>query len=216
MPDILTQIQAHLEEFNSSNESAFSIDSIRIDFSKQHKLNELNEIGQWVKIGKHSNILHKLKKRLHDEELTSAHRLEGQNVYYYNLQDPPKYRRARMVIFGITQYHKEPTPQSIVTRILQTLKDISNVDICFDTSRPPNIENLAKYFSLSHYKSSTYINAPLIPMVERIIFYDKAIKNNLSTPLWRMEALVTIPNWKVLALPLHELQEVTALAWSKQ
>lgn len=216
MLDILHEIQAHLKEFNASNESAFSIDSIRIDFSKQHKLDELQEIGKWVKIGKHSNILHKLKKRLHDEELTSAHRLEGEDVYYYNLQDPPKYRRARMVIFALAQYHKEPTHHSIVTRILQTLKDISNIDICFDTSRPPNLENLARHFKLSHYKSSTYINKPLIPMVERIIFYDKAIKNNLSAPLWRMEALITIPNWKLLAMPLQELKEITAIAWSKQ
>ena len=216
MPNILAQIQSYINDFNQSEETEFSIDSIRIDFSKQHKLKELKELGRWIKIGKHSNILHKLKRRLCNEGLTSAHRLKGQDVYYYNLQDPPKYRRARMVIFGLSQYHKEPTPKSLIVQILQTLKDVSNIDICIDINKPPNIECLAKHFVLSHYKTSTYINKPLIPMIERVIFYDKAKKNGLSSPLWRMEALVVIPNLRLMALPLYELREIAALAWSKQ
>lgn len=216
MPDVLQELNAFVEEFNALNKSGFAIDSIRIDFNKQHKLEKLQKIGRWEKIGKHSNILHKLKKRLHNEELTSAYRLEGMDVYFYNLQDPPKYRRARMVVFGLSQYHKEPIPDSIVKRVLNILKDVTNIDICFDTDRPPNLDRLAHYFSLHHYKGSSYINAPLIPMVERIVFYDKRIKNALGFPLWRMEATVTIPNWKVLAIPLLELQEIAGLAYGKQ
>ncbi len=216
MPDILHELQAFIEEFNTLNNSGFAIDSIRIDFSKQYKLSKLNEIGRWEKIGKHSPILNKLKKRLHGEELTSAHRLEGMDVYYYNLQDRPQYLRARMVIFGLKQYHKEPTPKGIVKRVLLILKDVTNIDVCIDFDRPPNIDRVAQCFTLDHYKSSTYINSPFITMVERIVFYDKALKNGLPAPLWRMEATVTIPNWKVLAIPLRELQEVAAIAWGKQ
>ncbi len=216
MVDILDQIQGFIEEFNSSNNCTFSIDTIRIDFDKQHKLDDLKKMGEWERIENHSNILHKLKKRLHGEELTSAHRLKGYDVYYYNLQDPPKYRRARMVIFGLSQYHRSPTPQSIVKQVLQVLKDVSNIDICYDLNKAPNIERIAKHFTTHHYQTSTYVNDPLILMVARIIFYDKALKNNLNMPLWRMEALVTIPNWRVLALPLNELKDITALAWSRQ
>lgn len=215
MPAILEELNAFIKEYNSSNETGFAIDSIRIDFSKQHKLEELQKIGQWKKIGKHSNILHKLIKRLHGEEFTSAHRLTGHDIYYYSLQDPPKYRRARMVIFGLSQYHKAPTPESIVKRVLHVLKDVTNIDVCIDFDRPPNLETLGQYFTLSHYQTSTFINRPLLPMVERIIFYDKQLKNALSTPLWRMEAMVTVPNWKVLALPLRELNEVAAIAWGQ-
>jgi len=213
MCDILQGIQTFIKEFNDQNKSSFSIDSIRIDFSKQHKLEELHKIGQWEKLGKNSNILHKLKKRLHGEELTSVHRLKGMDVYYYNLQDPPKYRHARMVIFGLSQYHKALTPNSIVKHVLQVLKAVTNIDVCIDFDRPPQLSNIEQSFIVDHYKSSTYVNMPLIPMVERIIFYDKALKNNLATPLWRMEATVTIPNWKELAIPLHELREVVMIAW---
>lgn len=216
MNDILNELQTLIEEFNSSNKSGFAIDTIRIDFSKEYKLEALKEIGQWVKIGKHSNILHKLKKRLHDAELTSAHRLKGYDVYYYNLQDPPKYRRARMVIFGMSQYHKDPTPESIIRRVLRILKEVTNIDVCIDFDRPPDLGKVGRYFTLRPYKGSIYINTPFIPMVERIIFYDKALKNGLSTPLWRMEAIVLIPNWKDLVLPLFELKEVTTLAWGNR
>ena len=216
MPDILQELNAFIEEYNGSNKTGFAIDSIRIDFSKEHKLEELNKIGRWEKIGKHSNILHKLKKRLHDDELTSAHRLESMDVYYFNIQDPPKYRRARMVIFGMKQYHKETTPESIIRRVLRILKDVTNIDVCIDFDKPPKLEQVGQYFTLKPYKDSTYINAPLIPMIERIIFYDKALKNGLHSPLWRMEATVTIPNWRVLAIPLRELQEVAAIAWGQR
>ena len=216
MNNILDQLQAFIEEFNKLNKTGFAIDSIRIDFSKEHKLEELKKIGRWEKIGKNSPLLSKLKKRLHGEVLTSVRRLAGHDVYYYSLQDPPKYRRARMVIFGLKQYHKEPTAEGIVRSVLRILKDVTNVDICFDTDRPPNLDRVAHYFALHHYKGSSYINAPLIPMVERIVFYDKRIKNALGFPLWRMEATVTVPNWKVLAIPLLELQEIAGLAYGKQ
>lgn len=216
MNNPLTHLQAFIEEFNKLNKSAFAIDSIRIDFSKEHKLEELKKIGRWEKIGKNSPLLSKLKKRLNGEELTSAHRLEGMDVYYYNLQDPPKYRRARMVIFGLSQYHKETTPESIVRRVLHILKDVTNIDVCIDFDTPPNLDRVARHFSLTHYKSSAYIDSPLITMVERIVFYDKALKNVLGFPLWRMEATVTVPNWKVLALPLLELQDIAKTAWGKQ
>ena len=216
MQDILEEIKDVIYYFNESTDMTFLIDSIRIDFDKQHKLTKLKEIGEWEKIGKHSNILHKLKKRLRNEELTSAHRLKGYDVYYYSLQDPPKYRRARMVIFGLSQYHRAPVPQSITKQVLQTLKDVSNIDVCIDFDKPPNLAQLAKLFNLYHYKTSTYINNPLIAMVERIIFYDKALKNSLECPMWRMEALVIIPSRKVLALPLNELTEIATLAWGRE
>ena len=38
------------------------IDSIRVEFSKQHKKKELDELGEWKKLKKNSNILFKLKK----------------------------------------------------------------------------------------------------------------------------------------------------------
>ena len=59
---------------NLNNDEDFAIDSIRIDFSKQHKKENLEQLGNWKKINKNDKkIMNKLKKRLTDDEVTSAY-----------------------------------------------------------------------------------------------------------------------------------------------
>ena len=213
----LQEIQDFINEFNTNNDENFIIDSIRINFSKQHKKDKLEELGNWQRLQKNSNILHKLKKRLLDNEITSVMRLENHNIYYYNSnKDKPKYRTATMVIFGLKQYHKDPPPQQIVNKIISILKNITNIDLCLDLQYKPNIELLKKYYYLKQfitknglYTDTYYINDTRVLMIEKITIYNKAIKNGLKCILWRIEATISIPNIKVLALPLHELKQIT-------
>ena len=215
--NVLQEIQDFINEFNTNNDENFIIDSIRINFSKQHKKDKLEELGNWQRLQKNSNILHKLKKRLLDNEITSVMRLENHNIYYYNSnKDKPKYRTATMVIFGLKQYHKDPPPQQIVDKIISILKNITNIDLCLDLQYKPNIELLKKYYYLKQfitknglYTDTYYINDTRVLMIEKITIYNKAIKNGLKCILWRIEATISIPNIKVLALPLHELKQIT-------
>lgn len=215
--NVLQEIQDFINEFNTNNDENFIIDSIRINFSKQHKKDKLEELGNWQRLQKNSNILHKLKKRLLDNEITSVMRLENHNIYYYNSnKDKPKYRTATMVIFGLKQYHKDPPPQQIVNKIISILKNITNIDLCLDLQYKPNIELLKKYYYLKQfitknglYTDTYYINDTRVLMIEKITIYNKAIKNGLKCILWRIEATISIPNIKVLALPLHELKQIT-------
>lgn len=213
--DILREVKEFIREFNEANNVNFKIDSIRIDFSKEYKLPALNKMGEWVKIGGNSPLIGRLRKRLDYNQITTAYRLKSHDIYYFNFQDAPKYRKARLVIFGLAQYHKTPTPSHIVKRILDILKDVREIDICLDMPTQPNFLELANLFELKLFKTSCYINNTHIPMINRILFYDKALKNNLSSPLWRMEAVITIPNWKILALPLSELTDISKLVWSR-
>lgn len=216
----LQEIENFINEFNQNNKEDFSIDSIRIEFSKQHKKDKLDELGNWKKINKNDKtIMDKLMKRLTVNEVTSVMRLEKYNIYYYNSnKDKPKYRTATMVIFGLKQYHKAPPPHHIVSKILSILKDVTNIDICLDIPYKPNIELLKKSFTLSScFKNGVltdtgYINNPNLSMIERIVIYDKAFKNGLDGVLWRIEALVSIPNIKLLALPLQEFKSITDIA----
>ena len=224
--NVLQEIENFINEFNSNNDEDFAIDTIRIDFSKQHKKENLEQLGSWKKINKNDKkIMAKLKKRLTLDEVTSAYQLENYNIYYYNSnKDKPKYRIATMVIFGMKQYHKSPPPQNIVTRILSILKNITNIDLCFDMKQKPNIELLKNYFDLKRYfdkniKAFTdtyYINDTNILMMDKITIYNKAIKNNLEGILWRIEATISIPNIKVLALPLFEFKQITDLTKGNQ
>ncbi|PHS57420.1 MAG: hypothetical protein COB17_06450 [Sulfurimonas sp.] len=219
MSDILSDIEDFINNFNSNNDTDFAIDTIRVKFSKQHKLDSLKELGKWSKLKKNSNILNKLKRRLNDDEVTSVYRLETHDIYYYNMQEPPKYRNAMMVIFGIKQYHQAPPPKQLITKILSTLKNISNIDICFDVGIKPNLNKLKDIFDLTQYISKDgiftdtyYINKTDIPMLKKITIYNKAFKNNLGFDLWRFEAKISIPNYRYLALPLNEFKSITDIA----
>lgn len=223
--NILQELENFINEFNLNNDEDFAIDSIRIQFQKQHKLEKLQSIGMWKKINaKDKRIMDKLKKRLTDDEVTTAYQFERENIYYYNSSTPPKYNKATLVIFGMKQYHKSPPPYNLIDTLLNILtfgtSSVNmNIDICSDTATAPNIEALKRFFNLTRcileggvVTDTHYINRPEINMIEKIIIYDKAFKNSLDGILWRIEAKVLIPNIRLLSLPLHELKEVTDIA----
>lgn len=218
--NILKELEDFIQDFNSQNDEDFNIDSIRVEFQKQHKLKPLKNIGEWKKLKKNSPLLPKLKKRLLSDEVTSAYRYGNENIYYYNSNaDAPKYRKAALVIFGMKQYHKDPPPRDIISKILQIIKNVSSVDICIDLPYKPNIKTIKKYFKTTSYiarngkpTGTVYINNTGIPMLDTIVFYNKAFKNGLQGTLWRIEATISIPNFKALMLPLYEFKQITDIA----
>ena len=220
--NILAEIQNLINEFNKTNKENLEIDSVRSKFNKRYKLQQLEKLGNWKKINKNDRtIMDKLKKRLDADEVTSAYQLENYNVYYYNSnKDAPRYRTAIMVIFGLKQYHKDPPPQHIVSKIISILKNISSIDICKDLPIKPNLQQLQQHFYLKRYfdkriKAYTdtyYINETDVLMLDKICIYNKAFKNGLIGILFRMEGTFSIPNIKYLALPLYEFKQITNLA----
>ena len=77
----LQELENFINEFNLNNDEDFAIDTIRIDFSKQHKKENLEQLGNWKKINKNDKkIMNKLKKGLTDDEVTSAYQLENLNI----------------------------------------------------------------------------------------------------------------------------------------
>ena len=94
--NILSDLEAFINEFNTSNNIDFCTDTIRIEFNKQFKLKKLEELGKWSKVEKNSALLSKLKKRLQENKITSAWRLGNENIYYYNMQDFPKIQKGNL------------------------------------------------------------------------------------------------------------------------
>lgn len=219
--DILAEIEDYINTYNISHSSDFMIDTLRVEFSKQHKLDKLKRVGKWHKLKKNSHILHKLKKRLAKDEVTSAYQLESYNIYFYNKSvDKPKYRRAELVIFGLSQYHKEPPPRSLISELLTILKSASSVDICYDMHSKPDYEALSLHYELTPYISkdgvitdTRYINEIYEPLIETICIYNKSYKNNLNFEVWRIEAKVLVYNPKSLYLPLDELKTIIDKAY---
>lgn len=221
--NILSELEEFINEFNQNNDEDFAIDTIRIEYQKQHKKAKLDDLGAWKKINANDRkIVAKLKKRLTADEITTAYQLENYNIYYYNSSTPPKYNKATMVIFAMKQYHKEPPPHHLIDALLNILvfgtsKVSINLDVCKDILHRPNIAGLKKLFILDRYivpkskmpTDTYYINNPQIAMIEKIVIYDKGFKNSLGYMLHRIEAKIIIPNMRLLAIPLHELKEVT-------
>jgi len=213
---VLEELENFISEFNQNNNVDFAIDSIRVEFSKQYKLEPLQELGKWKKLTKNNNILSKLKRRLTADEVTSVWRLEKHNIYYYNKRDETKkYRKAIMVIFGLKQYDQEPPPKTLVQKILNILKDVSNIDLCLDVPYQPDLEKFKKNYILDPYitpkgvKTDThYINNPRIMGMEKVTIYNKGFKNSLNRILWRFEAKILIHNIKALYMPLYEFKEL--------
>lgn len=217
--NILQELEDFINEFNQDNDEDFSIDSIRIEFSKQYKQEELRELGKWSKIQKNSPLLSKLRKRLTANEITSAWRLGKQNIYFYNMQDAPKYRTATLVIFGMKQYHKEAPNRELVSKILSILKNVSNIDICLDLPYKPNLAALEAYFALKTcitkdgiVTDTEYINNTGIMMLDKITIYNKGFKNKLEGIMWRIEAKISIPNFRALMMPLYEFKQIADVA----
>ncbi|MDD2267803.1 hypothetical protein [Sulfuricurvum sp.] len=144
MQKILQEIENYLDDFNNTHGIDLAIDTIRIEFSKQHKKEALDKLGQWKKITPSSNISSKLKKRLREDEITSAYQFERENIYFFYVSERPKYRRAIMVIFGMKQYTSSPPSTRTIKSIINILKDVSELDVCFDTPIPPTLDELAK------------------------------------------------------------------------
>ena len=93
----------------------------------------------------------KLKKRLLANEITSVWRLGKENIYYYNMQDAPKYRKATLVIFGMKQYHTPTPKRELISQVLQVMKDVTSIDVCLDIPYKPNIEVVSRHFKLKPF-----------------------------------------------------------------
>ena len=222
--NILQELENYINEFNEDNNENNSIDTIRIDFSKQHKKKSLEQLGRWKKINKNDKrIMDKLKRRLTADEVTSAYQLENHNIYYYNSnKDKPKYRIATLVMFGLFQYHKAPPPVEMVNSILSIMqssikrgRNLLNIDICYDMKTRPDIATLKQFYYLTDFKkqgNTFYINDTNILSMDRICIYNKALKNKLDGNLYRIEATITIANYNCLALPINEFIDIINLA----
>ncbi|MDR2099714.1 MAG: hypothetical protein LBP40_02650 [Campylobacteraceae bacterium] len=204
---LLLSLTNTLNQFNLQNQISLNIDTLRITFSRQYKLDSLKAIGEWVKLKKIDELYHKAIKRHTTKELSSAYRLKDEDIFYFNLSDYPKYRKSMLVIFGITQPHKEPNHQ-LIDKLISLFKTITSIDICYDTPYKPNLANLEKHYRITRYKDTDtyYVNDTGYPMLDRIVIYNKQSKNKLASPLFRIEATMSVNPKYLSLLPLDEFK----------
>ncbi|WP_163280462.1 hypothetical protein [Campylobacter fetus] len=210
---ILSQINQILTDFNTKNNLNLAVDTIRADFNPTTFIKSTTKINtflnlpakfnlKWHKLKKSDYDYVKLKKYLHKDELKTVYQLGDESsferiYYYYKKPLGRSTKKATLVIYGLKQYNQSTPNAKLVETLLSVINNISSVDLCFDTKAPFNIEALKAIFTLNTYQTTHYINDTGIYSIPCICIYDKALKNGLSEPLYRIEAKAVIRNYCV-------------------
>jgi len=219
---LLEDIYYTLDEFNLKYQIEFDIDTIRFKYNKTHLGKKLDKVGQWVKLAKNNHMLIKAQKREKNLKITSIYSLEKYNIHRYYFQDPPKYKKAKLVIFGLKQYYKnmnvKKNPQKMIDNVVSVIynsvksnKNSIEIDVCWDMPYRPKLKKLEKHYELKQYitdkgvKTDTYyINSPNLLGINRIVIYNKTSKDDLEQTLHRIEATISIYNPRDIYLPLDD------------
>ncbi|WP_181022075.1 hypothetical protein [Campylobacter hyointestinalis] len=168
---IISEIQAILTYFNTTNNLNLAVDTIRADFMPKNayrsstKMNAFLSLPkayklQWHKLKKSDFNYVKLKKYLSKDELKSVYQLGNERIYYYYKQSQDKVKpTASLVIYGLKQYHHKPTNPNLILELLNLVGNISSLDLCFDSETPFNLRALETKFKIQTYQETThYIN----------------------------------------------------------
>lgn len=128
------------------------------------------------------------------------------------------YKKARFIAYGLASYKRELTNEakSLLNAIF-TLCPITSMDLCFDTPIKPNID---AYKLIGNYYrkelNTHYINAPTFYGIDKIKLYDKALKDSLNAPLWRLE--FTLPVNVALRYyepPIEDMEKIIKAVFSE-
>ncbi|EEV16389.1 hypothetical protein CAMGR0001_2088 [Campylobacter gracilis RM3268] len=197
------------------------IDTIRASFFKNRVTKKHHtKIGLLKSIAKNHGL--KWRKMQDTKEIKIAGRYEFRGlkiINIYELEDLSIFyattkslnscdKKAIIEFYGLRQYHKPAPPLDLIAELLDAINNVSSIDLCYDSHTPFNLDA----FKIIKYGSTAYVKAEF-GTLQRIYFYDKALKNDLSFSLYRAEATAPIidlnkpallPKTERLELQLHQ------------
>ena len=210
--EILPQITQILAETPS-----IAIDTVRASFLKNRvthkhytKIELLKSIAKnhglkWRKMQDTKEIKISNRHEFRGLKITELYELENLSIFYATTKAPNECRqRAVLECYGLKQCHKPAPPLDLVAELLDAVNNVSSIDLCFDSSTPFNLNA----FEIVRYRNTAYAKSE-IGALQRLYFYDKAVKNDLTRPLYRAEATAPILNLnKPALLPRRERLEL--------
>lgn len=121
-------------------------------------------------------------------KITDLYELENLSIFYATTKAPNDCRQKAIIEFyGLRQYHKPAPLPHLIAELLDAINNVSSIDLCYDSHTPFNLDA----FKIIRYGSTAYVKAEF-GTLQRIYFYDKALKNELGFPLYRAEATAPI------------------------
>lgn len=180
--------------------SNIHIDTIRASFfknrvTKKHhtKIELLKSIAKnhglkWRKMQDAKEIKIAGRYEFRGLKITDFYELEDLSIFYATTKAPNDCRHKAVIEFyGLRQYHKPAPPLDLIAELLDAINNVSSIDLCYDSHTPFNLDA----FKIIRYGSTAYVKAEF-GVLQRIYFYDKALKNDLGFSLYRAEATAPI------------------------
>ena len=142
-------------------------------------------------------------------KIINIYELEDLSIFYATTKSPNSCdKKAVIEFYGLRQYHKPAPPLDLIAELLDAVNNVSSIDLCYDSRTPFNLDA----FKIIRHGNTAYVKAEF-GALQRIYFYDKALKNDLGFPLYRAEATAPIidlnkpallPKTERLELQLHQ------------
>lgn len=127
-----------------------------------------------------------------------------------------EYKKARFIAFGLAGYKRELTSeaQSLLNAIF-SICPITSIDLCFDTPKEPNIEAYKLIGGYYRKEFNThYINAPALYGIDKIKLYNKALKDGLTVPLWRIEFTLPVSvSLRLYEPPIEDIEKIIVIVF---
>ena len=176
------------------------IDTIRASFFKNavtkkrfSKMELLKSIAKnhglkWRKMQDAKEIKIARRYEFRGLKITDLYELENLSIFYATTKAPNDCRQKAVIEFyGLRQYHKPAPPLDLIVELLDAVNNVSSIDLCYDSCAPFNLDA----FEIIRHGNTAYVKAEF-GALQRIYFYDKALKNDLGFPLYRTEATAPI------------------------
>jgi len=188
------------------------IDTIASYSRKQERVGKLKELFELKPITDNSKLSTHLKNKL-DKDKTITGGLYAANAPFNFAilnSKATDYKKAYFIAYGLASYKKPLTNEarSLLNEIF-TICPPTSIDLAFDTPVKPNIEALANFGRVVRHYGSSYLNCPALYGVDRVIIYDKATKDGLQAPLWRVEFRLPVnQKLKYYEPPIEEMERL--------
>lgn len=111
-------------------------------------------------------------------KITDLYELENLSIFYATTKAPNDCRQKAIIEFyGLRQYHKPAPPLDLIAELLDAINNVSSIDLCYNSRTPFNLDA----FEIIRHGNTAYVKAEF-GALQRIYFYDKALKNDLGFP----------------------------------
>ena len=194
-----------------------AIDTIKSYARKKGRMEKISVLFGLKPIADNSKVSGHLKRQIKERiEITGGLYAPDAPFSFAILKDNLNdYRFAYFIAYSLKSYKEHKELSEAAKEMLERLFTIcppSSIDICFDTPTRPDFEALGLFGEVSkpyrHYETR-YINNPNLYGIDRVVIYDKALKDSLKAPLWRIEFTLPINQpLKYYEPPIDEMDRV--------